>query len=384
MNLKGSTQNLVYGLLLITVIGSLLGWAIDRTQGRDLSQISIFKSGLSPDGIHYTVRTLRYLNVPESEILKEISQQYKEVDIEITDYYLNPDDWEKALVDSRVLYSILSVPFVMFMGPNGMFVIPIMSYVFLVCTPFLFRRLILHKQVQKIDFILAFVLATSFYVKFNILSNTTDGLSTILISSLILILMYVGQHSERAPSHLKYAAIPCLSLATCATRQNEIFVFGLFFIFAATAVKLSRFERIQITFVAGILNISWLVFSFIQYDNYSVITSANGVDITEGGIGRNLGDIFTRFPITFIVEIIQLLLRDSFIFILIGVAIYITTKNAMMPTFLSLVFLWTLLSGILLTTINGGLGSGFRYALASIFSAALVISENLKNKGKID
>lgn len=385
MNLERSTKKIAYGFLFITVIGSLLGWAVDRTEGRGLSHISTFKSGLSPDGIHYTVKTLRYLNVPESEILKKISQQYSETSIEITDYYLNPDDWEKALVDSRVLYSILSIPFVMLMGINGMFVIPIISYIFLINTPFLFRKLILRKQIRNFDLVLAFVIATSFYVKFNILSNTTDGLSTLLITSLILGLLYVIHHSKGTQSHLKcmkYGVIPCISLAACATRQNEIFVFGLLYIFVKTAVNLSQSERVRIILITGIFNGLWLAYSWVRYDNYSVITSANGVNITETGFLRNVVDIFTRFPITFIVEISQLLVRDTSILILIVAGIYIMIKNFLKDKFLSLVFLWTLLSGIFLTTINGGLGSGFRYALASIFSATMVISKSIERENE--
>jgi len=56
------TRRLYFGIALFLSAGSICGLVIDRTSGRSLSNFEYFKKGLTPDGLHYSVQTLRILD----------------------------------------------------------------------------------------------------------------------------------------------------------------------------------------------------------------------------------------------------------------------------------------------------------------------------------
>ena len=158
------------------------------------------------------------------------------------------------------------------------------------------------------------------------------------------------------------------------TRQNEIYIFGLMIIFFLHKFGKDRKKAILITLNSTILIILWITFSFVKYNNYAIITDSSGQSLGGASLMNDILALVIRLPQTILIELFQLLIRDTGIFLLIIIAIIIIfplKKITMLQQF----FLWMLFSGILLTSVNGSLGSGFRYAMPSIFVSAFSVLE---------
>jgi hypothetical protein len=363
------TRRLYFGVTLLLSVGSIFGLVIDRTSGRALSNFEFFKKGLTPDGLHYSVQTLRILDFSDIEIIKLLKSQYNGTGIKISEYFLNPAPWETALVDPRVFYSILSVPFVKLFGTNGMFTVPIISFMLLTILPLVFTSYLSKNKLYFLAFFISTIFLTSFYVKYNVLANTTDGLSTLLIVALVLYLYLI---QNRYNSRFTSLGIASVCLMVCITRQNEIYVLGILVIFLISSVKNSFKRNFVIVIVASLTIITWLVYSFNEFGNYRIITSSDGTSLSSRNLLITLGDLAVNFPKTIFIELSQLWLRDQGVFLVIVTAMFLLAYNKRID-FLGLSFLWCFLAGMSLTTVNGGLGSGFRYALPAIFLGAIVI-----------
>ena len=365
------TRRVYFGIALLLSLGSICGLIIDRTSGRALSNFQFFKKGLTPDGLHYTVQTLRILDFSDTEIIKLLKSQYDATGIKVSEYFLNPAPWEAALVDPRVLYSFISVPFVKLFGTNGMFIVPIVSFMLLTVLPLLFTNYLSKNTLYFLAFSISVILLTSFYVKYNVLANTTDGLSSLLIVALVLSLYLI---QNRNNSRFTCLGVASVCLMACITRQNEIYVFGILVIFLILG-GMNSFKRNFVTVIVASSTItSWLVYSFNEFGNYRLITSSDGTSLSSGNLLVALQDFVVDFPKTIFIELSQLWLRDQGVFLLILAAMFLLAYNKRID-FLGLSFLWCFLAGMSLTTINGGLGSGFRYVLPAIFLGAIVILE---------
>jgi hypothetical protein len=366
------TRRLYFGIALFLSAGSICGLVIDRTSGRSLSNFEYFKKGLTPDGLHYSVQTLRILDFSDLEILKLLKSQYDTTGIKVSEYFLNPAPWETALVDPRVLYSFLSVPFVKLFGANGMFIVPILSVILLTALPLLFTNYLSKNRLYFLAFSISVILVSSFYVKYNVLANTTDGLSSLLIVSLVMYLYLIQKRNNYGFTSIGIASV---CLMACTTRQNEIYVFGILVIFLISGGMNSLKRHFVTVMVASFTIITWLVYSFNEFSNYRLITSSDGTSLSSGNLLIAVKDLVVDLPKTIFIELSQLWLRDQGIFLLILAAMFFLAYNKRID-FLSLSFLWCFLAGMTLTTINGGLGSGFRYALPAIFLGAIVILES--------
>ena len=356
---------------ILCTIGTLIGFAVDRVSGRAISNFQFFKQGLTPDGIHYELRALRFIGINDYEALSSIRAQYEPTGFSVTEYFLNPDSWEAALVDPRLLFPLLSVIFVKFLGLAGFFIIPMACFALLVLSPLYFNYKFLDNGQKQFSFVLVILLMTSFYNKFNILANTTDGLSAFLIVILSLLLM---KNYYKRESRWDYFLIPFFCLLACMTRQNEIYVSGLVIIFFLNKFSKDRKVATFITLNSFIFVSSWLIFSFARYKNYAIITNSSGQELGGTSLIKDVIGLILRFPQTLFIEFFQLFVRDIGVFMLLIIAILVSFSLKKI-TLVQQFFTWILFSGIILTSLNGSFGSGFRYAIPSIFIATFVILE---------
>ena len=370
-----SKQLILKGLPLFSIlctIGTLIGFAVDRVSGRAISNFQFFKQGLTPDGIHYELRALRFIGINDYEALSSIRAQYEPTGFSVTEYFLNPESWEAALVDPRLLFPLLSVIFVKFLGLAGFFIIPMACFALLVLSPLYFNYKFLDNGQKQFSFVLVILLMSSFYNKFNILANTTDGLSAFLIVFLTLLLMKKYYKRE---SRWDYFLIPFFCLLACMTRQNEIYVSGLVIIFFLNKFSKDRKVATVIALNSFIFVSSWLIFSFARYKNYAIITNSSGQELGGSSLINDIIGLFLKFPQTLSIEFFQLFVRDIGVFMLLIIAILVSFPLKRI-TLVQQFFAWILFSGIILTSLNGSFGSGFRYAIPSIFIATFVILEN--------
>jgi hypothetical protein len=369
------TRNLLLKLLpafsILATLGTLIGFAIDRVSGRAISNFQFFKQGLMPDGIHYEVRTLRFLGKVDSEILTSIGAQYKHTGLVVTEYFLNPDSWEAALVDPRILFSLLSIIFVKLLGLTGFFVVPMSCFALLSLSPLYFNKQFLDNRQKTLAFGLVLLLVGSFYAKFNLLANTTDGLSAFLIVQLVLLMLknFYGKVSK-----WDTLTIPLTCLLACMTRQNEIYVAGLVLIFFFNKRRENRKVATFVTLNSLIMISIWFLYSFVNYNNYAIITDSSGESLGGASLVTDVLGLVFKLPQILAIESFQLLIRDVgvFVILLIAISLIFPLKSI---TITQQMFLWVMFSGILLTSVNGSFGSGFRYAMPCIYLAAFSILE---------
>jgi hypothetical protein len=360
------------GLLLILIFGIVGGNFIDRTAGRDLTNIEFSPRNLTPDGAHYSVKSLRILGASDEEIIEKLRYQYRNDNFPITNYLLNPDAWEKALIDSRILYPLLSAPFVEILGLNGMYVLPIFSFIFLTLIPLIFQIRYFPDSKYYIAFLLSLSICLSYYMQFNILANTTEGLSLVLIS-----LFFLSIYRDLLSKKRNTVSIITIILAalSCMTRQNEIYILSTLLAVVLSMRKKTYMERFKFVYPVIVIILIWLVISISEFNNYVILRSSTGFTYTEQNFFEVLVQVFETIGLVIVGEILQLWIRDQVLLFLLMISFTICIFGRF-NTLIQLQFASTLIAGFVLTTINGSIGTGFRYALPAIIMSIFVITEN--------
>lgn len=158
-----------------------------------------------PDGICYTKQAFNFAGVSSSQSSEIIIEKYRSLPIRYT-----PDiDEDKCKpLEGRILYPLISAPFVMLFGVNGMLISS--AIIFLVGLFFCF--LILLKFTK--NSILAITLVTLVSCSSSILrwgiSNTTDGLLFTLSSAFLFVFLKLLE--QRKKSHLFIIFLLLLSM----------------------------------------------------------------------------------------------------------------------------------------------------------------------------
>ena len=137
-----------------------------------------FDYGLyQPDGMHYTFRTLTFLGKSDQVSAQMVSEWYATHGFkfsQINPYDLLPENnrvW--GVISPRILYPILSMPFVALLGIPGMLAIPALSFLVLLFT---FYYIGIKYNQRGFAVILALLLTTSATTTRWMISNCTDAL----------------------------------------------------------------------------------------------------------------------------------------------------------------------------------------------------------------
>jgi hypothetical protein len=150
-----------------------------------------------PDGVWYSLRTLQWLGNSGTDAASQIVNWYstnsaKGIIFTPEDIFPVPDEvW--GLVAPRILYSLLSIPFVLVFGMKGMLVIPALSLLVLMIVATLIGKMSgnLHLGVG-----LAMLFSTSPTILRWTISNTTDSLLLGLFSVVAYCLYNLGKHAR--------------------------------------------------------------------------------------------------------------------------------------------------------------------------------------------
>ena len=145
-----------------------------------------------PDGQLYSFRTLTMAGNSEVVSGSIVSDWYREHAFKLNSidpkslYFDTHPLWE--LYKSRILYPILSVPFVMLFGMQGMLVIPALSMLILMLS----IQIIGFKLNNKfLAFLISVLISISPVVSRWMFANITDGLLTALASLFVVTFLYV-------------------------------------------------------------------------------------------------------------------------------------------------------------------------------------------------
>jgi hypothetical protein len=348
-------RQLQWGIVLVIALVS----AISRLKFNGL--ILDFDYGIyQPDGSHYAYRTLTFLGVDSNAAAERVVNWYQIHGIKNNVFdanFLTPenkDTW--GLAAPRILYSLLSMPFVFLIGLPGMLVVPVFSFILLVSC--VFRLSEIYKK-PSLGFLLVMVLCTSPTVLRWMIANITDGLLAGLFA--IVTLTLVSKNSNKAWFFSIFSLIALTSITRFCT---PIWI-------AIAAVLWTEQKRAQ---SLGVLLMSSL--SSLPILIYMPSNAVLPADSEVGGVSKLLLLVKSFFEVGFF-EIAQLAALDRALLITIIIAAVVSLSRP--KEVASKYYLAVLLSVWFIGAINGTIGVNFRYQLPVLAFACWVIVSNSTN-----
>jgi hypothetical protein len=309
-----------------------------------------------PDGTLYTMRSLDWSGLTENQSAQIVSTWYNQYAYKFNEtqpsdfYYSVHPKWPEYY--PRILYPLLSIPFVKLLGIPGMLMIPSLSLlVVMLVVYFLGVRF----NQKTLSYILVVLLSGSSTVTRWMMSNTTDALLVGLFSLTVLLLI------SKKTNYVWFVGITLLVISTGLTRMSLLFWIGISIVLFYNKVYLKSLYIIVLAFII-----------FIP----TLLSNANNSFLpVEGG---NFLERFVLLPKYFFkisyYEFAQLFILDRILFLGIVIAIFVALKG--LSDISNQYFVSLLIMGLLTGSINGTVGVNFRYQLPVITFACWVLIEN--------
>jgi hypothetical protein len=311
-----------------------------------------------PDGAHYAYRTLLFLGHESTSAAREVANWYQIHGFKNNNFDsslllpTNLSTW--GLVAPRVVYSVLSMPFVFLFGIPGMLVVPILSLL-----GFFLAVMALGRRFSNQNFALLFVFALSISPTFLrwMLSNITDSPITFFFALVVLVLSSSDSRSIWA------SKIIILVFLTSYTR----FCLPVWLSISLVLLINRRRRESVVVFISSLIA---AIPTFLFMPSNAVLPGSD----PEGFVEKIFGVGKSFFVILFW-ESAQLAFLDRVLlgFIIIGVLVSLLC----IKEFSSQLFISVLISVLIIGAINGTIGVNFRYQLPVIGFLAWVLIANL-------
>ena len=311
-----------------------------------------------PDGALYSTRALDWSGLSEIEAATKVSNWYNMYAFKFNTtspadlFYANHHLY--AEYSTRVLYPLLSVPFVKFFGVPGMLVVPALSLLTLML---LVAKIGIMQNKRFISVIILLFMSSSSTVMRWMLSNTTDALLVAIFSVAGFVLV------KRISSSYWYITFGILILLSGITRISVIF-----WIVIAAIVWFQKFKTRAVYII--LLSLLIVIPTLLTHQSSSFLA-------VEGD--RPFLEKLTLYPFYLVkvsfYEIMQLVVLDRIFFLICILSIYLSFKNIHKES--SKLLLFILLAGLLTGALNGNVGVNFRYQLPSLFFICWSLIDNL-------
>ena len=297
-----------------------------------------------PDGMLYSFKTLTYIGISESSAGAEVSRFYLENAVgspQISPeslFFSNNSNWE--IFQLRILYPLLSAPFVYVFGLWGMLAIPVVSFVIL----WMFVSVKLRNKFV-LAFITLLILSASSTISRWMFSNISDPLLVGLFTLYVWLLPKLNQLSKWTN-----LAVTCLFIVATGLTRFSLLIWCAIALFYL--IKRNYLIFFGIGFVAFLTFLPNLLVSF---SGAILPAHANSPWYAK----------LIILPIQLVkmhfVEFSQLFILDRTFFFGLIFSLFLAIKNFKNEStwLLNLVFL----SLVLTAGINGVLGVNFRYHL---------------------
>ena len=313
-----------------------------------------------PDGAAYTYMALKYAGLSHLEAANEVIAWYSAhaepgsaLDLTFFSTESNPAVW--GLVNSRIVYPLLSAPFVLFFGIPGMLIVPTISFVALLL---MMMRLGKVTDNFTLSLILVTLLTTSPTISRWYIANITDGLlATILAAACLLVT--IGTRDSVTSIFLTG-----LIILGSFTRFSMPYWYALGFFLFFTAKK-------RIATLTWLLSSLCFLPSFWQGRQIGAFVPVREGDTLEKILYLPVSALRIAF-----IEFAQLAALDRILLILIIGAIVVALLT--WKSKISQLFLFFCLAGWLIGALNGTLGVNFRYQLPVVFMAGFVLLKEVK------
>ena len=311
-----------------------------------------------PDGALYATRALDWSGYSEIAAADAVWDWYQVHAFKFN--FSSPSDLYYANhplypeYSTRVLYPLLSIPFVKLLGVSGMLVIPALSLLVLIL---IVTKIGLTQKKPEITLAIIFVITSSSTVMRWMLSNTTDA----LLAGLFAIAGYIiVKKTDGVYGYLSFGA---LILFSGVTRISI-----LFWIAIAVTLWLQK-SKGKAIFVL-ILSLVMVVPTLLTHQSSSFLAVEGDKPFLE----KLLLYPFYLLKITFF-EFAQLFVLDRIFFVACVTTICISLRNFGKES--SKYFLFIFLAGLVTGALNGNVGVNFRYQLPVLFFICWSLIDNL-------
>ena len=300
-----------------------------------------------PDGIYYALRSLTWLGTNPYDAANQLVDWYrfnsaKNLDLPVSAIYpWNAEVW--GLVGPRILYPLLSIPFVLVLGIPGMLIIPSLSLLLLMVSTYHLGR---KYNSPFIGLIIALGLSISPTILRWIISNTTDSLLLGLFSLVPILLINLNKNSR---NQLIVLLLVVLTNLTRFSFPIWIGIAFILYIYGARRISVGIF----------LLNIVSCIPTFLLQPKTAFLP----LEVESSAIEK----VF-QLPKSFLkvgfYEIAELAVLDRMLLVFLAVALFGALTN--LRSIESSLFLVVLLAVWALGAINGNVGVNFRYQLPLI------------------
>lgn len=325
-----------------------------------------FDYGLyQPDGKYYTYMTLDLINHNSIESAQQVVNWYAsnsfKGNIFNTSDLIPETSPIYSYISHRILYPLLSLPFVYFFGIPGMIAVPALSFLLLL---YVILKVSSIYNFTYVGVIICFIFSISPTVTRWMVINTTDALLVGLFSYSVILL-------NNLKSNAKIACIQLfpLIILTAATRFSLVFWVAIGLVLFINSKKILAIWILFIAFICAI----------------PALNATLGVSLLPNSKEQSTLEKIFSLPISFckvlFIDIAQLVVLDRALlaFLIIGVTLAIFQIRNVASQY----FIAVLLAGYFLGAINGTLGVNFRYQMPAIpFCAWAIISSLSLVSGK--
>lgn len=319
-------------------------------------------SVFQPDGVLYALRTYMFLGKDQLEAAEIIRNWYVSNGFSKNNFdaaSILPDNspaW--GLVAPRILYPLLSTPFVAAFGMNGLLFIPSLSLLILVMVVYQLGK----KNLQpNFSLLLSTLILISPTVLRWMVANITDSLFVALFALTCLCLEFDNG------SRKSYLYLSVLILLSSATR------FATPLWLAISLVDFLKHRRARSLLIIVLTLVSTIP-TFLTQPSNSVLPLEGDLSTIQK---------LTILPISFLkvlfIEVAQLAVLDRLLLLLLATALIVSLVKIKDAS--SLRFVFILLAALAIGAINGSLGVNFRYQMPILPFACAVIIINAKNLG---
>jgi hypothetical protein len=300
-----------------------------------------------PDGQLYSFRALTMSGKSELSAGAIVSDWYRDHSFKLNTfdgsslYFENNPLWQ--LYKPRILYPLLSVPFVALIGMPGMLVVPALSMlVLMVCVQLIGFKL----ENKDLAFFLVTLISVSPVINRWMYANITDGLLTAISSLFVVSLLYVKNH--RRFLIIASILITLGSLTRTSVVQWLAICTGLYLI-----------NKRRSSIILAVLSLGLFIPSALGNFDNGILPNEKDTSITE----QPFQFLASMMRVAYF-EIGQLAVLDRLLLILLAITFAVAAMNFSRVS--AKFFLLTLLALWITGAINGTIGVNFRYQLPVI------------------
>ena len=340
----------VFGLFA-TLMFSIISIASRIFQKNSNGSLGFNLNSLSDDGQIYLYKQLQFSNIPRLKIDEIVSLFYPNNE-PVTDSMIR-------LSATRPIYPFITA---FFGNPSfiKLLIVPIISY--LIINFILFH--ILNKKLGIMHaLVIIFFFNNSFYIKYNLITNTTEA-----IANLFYIIFLISLIWNRNFVTLTIGASSAV-LAIYSRPIDLALFLPCLFLLVFSRRKMDRYFSIIILLITTLHTFSLM--NSIEYN------STNFINSNFSSEKPNLLDLISRYLSSIFIEVFYSLLFDGFAVIILVLGIYAIRKMHFRYKY---IYIGTFLSTSILNIVSGGSGKGLRYFIPLILISIIFYAESMRRK----